>query len=358
MQKKQERACAVICEYNPFHFGHRYQLSSLKSSFEVVICILGANLTQRGEVAVADRYLRAEAAIRCGADIVLELPLPWCCSSAADFAFGGVSIAERLPVTHLAFSAESNAENLLHAAQLKKDASPLVTELIRQKNLSYPKAMEEICGIPLDNHPNDILGLEYLCRINRLKPFILKRDPSYQSSSSIRSGESISGLIPEEAEEILRKDPSFPRKTDTAGTFLLASLRNGIAKDTYGMTDELYAALSDAAGSNNTLADVITACTSKMFTAARIRRSIWSTVLQIPAELPKSLPPYALLLAANEAGCSYLKANKKNTQIPIVSKPGTLRSNPVFQTNAKANNILRTFFGGSEDAQKKPSIIR
>ena len=59
----------IICEYNPFHFGHLHQIKRLKEEFDGVACIMSGNLVQRGSVAVADKYLRAEAAIKSGADL-------------------------------------------------------------------------------------------------------------------------------------------------------------------------------------------------------------------------------------------------------------------------------------------------
>lgn len=103
---------SVICEYNPFHFGHMYQLEQLKKDFSAVVCILSGNIVQRGSVAAADKYLRAKAALNSGASLVLELPIPWCCSSARDFALAGVHISNALGSKYLAFGAEDNMEML------------------------------------------------------------------------------------------------------------------------------------------------------------------------------------------------------------------------------------------------------
>ena len=108
---KQNGTVSVICEYNPFHFGHEYQLQTLKNRFEHIVCIMSGDIVQRGSVAVADKYLRAEAALNNGADLVLELPIPYCCSSARDFASAGVFIADAVGSDFLAFSAEDEKSN-------------------------------------------------------------------------------------------------------------------------------------------------------------------------------------------------------------------------------------------------------
>ena len=85
----------IVCEYNPFHLGHLHQIKETKSHFggdSVIICTMSGDFVQRGEAAVFTKHARAEAACRCGADIVIELPLPWCVSSAERFATASVEL--------------------------------------------------------------------------------------------------------------------------------------------------------------------------------------------------------------------------------------------------------------------------
>ena len=70
------KICAVICEYNPFHTGHLYQLGKVPAGYDRIACVMSGNFVQRAEPAVADKYLRAETALLCGADIVVETALP------------------------------------------------------------------------------------------------------------------------------------------------------------------------------------------------------------------------------------------------------------------------------------------
>ena len=71
------RVVGIICEYNPFHTGHARQIEILHySGAEVIICAMSGNFSQRGELTIADKYTRAESAVKCGADIVIELPFP------------------------------------------------------------------------------------------------------------------------------------------------------------------------------------------------------------------------------------------------------------------------------------------
>ena len=96
------RAAAVICEYNPFHFGHLKQLEALKGEYDAVIGVMSGDAVQRGEAAIADKYVRARAAVENGLDAVFSLPFPHCCASASDFARAGVYVAASLGADALA----------------------------------------------------------------------------------------------------------------------------------------------------------------------------------------------------------------------------------------------------------------
>lgn len=355
---KEERACAVICEYNPFHFGHLHQLRELRESFGTVVCLLGSELTQRGEVAIADRYARATAALRNGADLVLELPLPWCCASAKDFAFGGVSLAKAMGVDALAFSAESDGDALREAAKNRDAAEEAIRARIRAEgSLSYPAAAEEVLGRTLRERPNDILAIEYLRAAGEELPcHILRREGSFASSSVIRQEGVPAGSLPEGVEETLRRDASFPRKTGDMGKFLLASLRNRPPKDCYGVTEELYARMMDAAEEAEGFSAFVKNCTGKVFTSARVRRAAWSLAFAFPADLPGSPVPYGLLLGSNARGRAFLRRTAKNRTVPVVSRPAVLQGNPVYRLNARFQEVFRLYYGG-EPAHKRLPVL-
>lgn len=354
---KEKRACAVICEYNPFHFGHQYQLKTLRETFDTVVCLLGSDLTQRGEVAIADRYARAWAALENGADLVVELPMPWCCSSARDFAFGGVSLAKAMGVDALAFSAESDGDVLREAAGKRATAEEAIRERIRKEgSLSYPAAAEEVLGRPLREHPNDILAIEYLNAASAvdLPCHILRRDPSFASSSAIRQSEVPSGSLPDGVEERLRFDPSFPRRTEEMGRFLLACLRNRPYKGSYGVPKELYARMTELAGITDDFAKFVAHCTNKMFTSARVRRAAWSMSFGFPTELPGKPVPYAMVLAANGRGREFLRKAEKCCTVPVVSRAASLGDDTVYRLNVRVREVLRLYYGGEPDHTRRP----
>ena len=107
----------IVAEYNPFHKGHAYQLQKVREIYgedTAVVCVMSGDFVQRGEPAVFSKFARAEAAVRCGADLVIELPLHYSIASAERFADGAVSVLGRLGVVeHLVFGCETDNFELL-----------------------------------------------------------------------------------------------------------------------------------------------------------------------------------------------------------------------------------------------------
>ena len=169
--------CAVICEYNPFHNGHRYQLAEMRrlSGCDKILCVMSGNFTQRGEPAVFGKFTRARHAVECGADAVIELPTPFAVSPAELFARGAVHVLSSIPaVQTLAFGCESGTkEDFLNAAQATlsenkqfkaalKENMKDGTSYIRARN-SAVLSMNADIDESLLSSPNNLLGTEY-CR--------------------------------------------------------------------------------------------------------------------------------------------------------------------------------------------------
>ena len=110
----------IIAEYNPLHGGHLRQLRRVRELLgaeTAVVCAMSGNFVQRGDFALLPKHARAEAAVRSGADLVLELPLPYACATAERFAFGAVASLDALgAVDALCFGSETGDLSLLEAA--------------------------------------------------------------------------------------------------------------------------------------------------------------------------------------------------------------------------------------------------
>ena len=175
----------IIGEYNPFHNGHKYHLEKSKQllNADYVVAVVSGNFVQRGNVSLIDKWAKAEMAINNGVDLVIELPTIYSISSAENFAFGAVKTLDSLNVVdYLSFGTETYDLNILNkiADILYYQPSEYVSILNHElsKGISFPKARENAVLMYLNDirtyanilsTPNNILGIEYLKSLKRIK---------------------------------------------------------------------------------------------------------------------------------------------------------------------------------------------
>ena len=119
------RAAGIICEFDPFHNGHKYLIDCIRTELspDAVVCVMSGNFVQRGEPAIADKRLRAKAALLNGADLLLELPVTYAMSTAQNFALGGISALAAAGCDTLIFGSEC-----AHLAKLTAAAERLESD--------------------------------------------------------------------------------------------------------------------------------------------------------------------------------------------------------------------------------------
>lgn len=338
----------IICEYNPFHKGHAKQIAAVRQEFGTengIVCLMSGNFVQRAAPAIIDKSLRAEAAIRCGADLVLELPIPYALSSAEGFARGGVSILSKF-CNRLSFGAEApDKEDILSLARtLISPEFPPALRGFLDAGLSFPAARQkalEAMGLDasLLTTPNNILAVEYckaiLSQGSTIEPCPIKRCGSYHaenpdldnpSATALRNclyeKEDISPYLPPECVSLFENPPlhSLP----AAERAILGKLRT--------MTDEEFAALPGgseglwrklmhAARECATLEEIATAGKSKRYTRTRIDRMILCAILGITEEMLSAPVPYVRVLAFNDRGREILKTAREHLDIANAGEP-------------------------------------
>lgn len=203
------KTVGIIAEYNPFHNGHLYQLQQARtlSGADFVIVILSGNFTQRGTPALLDKYTRCEMALRCGADLVIELPVCFATGSAEYFAMGAISILSGLTVDALCFGSECGSIDVLRqTARILSEEPASFRKALKQnlhKGMSFPAARSlamaqyaegEIYDDSLLKSPNNILGIEYLKALIKLgspmEVYTLPRQGSGYSDTALpKSGQ-------------------------------------------------------------------------------------------------------------------------------------------------------------------------
>ena len=342
----------IVCEYNPFHSGHLHHLSRTRERTDgLLICCMSGDFVQRGDYAVFPRHVRAEAAVRCGADLVVELPLPWAVASAPRFAAGAVHILAALGCRTLSFGSESgDAEGLSRAAALL--ASPEFDTAVRAElsgGASYAAARaaaaEALGGFgKLLANPNDNLAAEYLRAAgqgHKMTPLAVRRvgaahdaartGDEHPSASALRTEmrqapDRLPAGIPAPAATVFARamaeglGPVFSEPVCAAHMAQLRRLSPADLARLPDMGEGFEMRLFSAIRSSASPAAAADAAKTRRYAHSRIRRQLLSAYLGITAEDGAGLPPYARILAFSERGRGYL-ASLGDAEIPLISKP-------------------------------------
>ena len=336
----------IICEYNPLHLGHKKQLDLLRSQFPEggIVCLMSGNFVQRGQPAIFHKTIRAQAAIRCGADLVLELPITAALSSAEGFAAEGVRILGSF-CHKLCFGAENaDSEKLMAVAEalLKPEFSTHLSAAL-ETGVSFPAARQlalEAMGVDASilRLPNNILAVEYckaiLAQNSKMTPLPILREGDYHdesadkenpSATAVRnlmvSNQSWSDFIPEEAQECFTDAEVH---TLAAGErAMLAKLRTMGDADfealPYG-SEGLWRKLMHAARKEATLEEILTAVKSKRYTRTRLDRMVMCAFLGLTRKDLQVPAPYARVLAFNDKGREILKTARQFGDFPNIGQ--------------------------------------
>ena len=394
----------IISEYNPFHMGHKHHIDETRRMLGAdcgIICVMSGNFVQRGEAAAFSKNARAQCAVHGGADLVLELPLPWAISSAESFARGAVGLLGATGiVSHLSFGSESGEVESLDAIA-KTLLRPEMDAIIKaelEKGVAYAAARQaaaqQLAGCELSalKTPNNILGVEYIKAIYEqrlaMEPVTVKRigaghdsrsGGAYPSASELRGrlagGEDIFAHMPEKCAEVLGAEIRCgrgPVTGDALDTAIISRLRmlplsayEALPDAAEGLGGRLYKAARSEVGVDA----VIAAAATKRYALSRIRRMVMCAALGVKAGDAEGIPPYIRVLAASERGCSMIRKMKERAALPVVTKPAEINSlsreaRDCFALEAAAADLFSLGFSareerrGDRDWRISPSIIK
>ena len=357
------RRAAVICEFNPFHNGHKFLLEKIKSVYATeIVCVMSGSFVQRGDIAITDKFARAQAALNNGADMVVELPTVYAMASAQVFAENGVRLAHELGCDMLCFGAENSIEELYSA--LDRLGSPEVQQRIAENMRAggyYPRAMSEAAGeeyAGIIAKPNNILALEYIraCRIYGIEPVAIPREGADHDSGAvcgdiasathirglILSGVDYSGLTPMrivQPADIGAIEPAilYRLKTISADELSrIADVGEGLENRIIGVAKQY-----------NSLSEISEHLKTKRYTMARLRRILLSALLSITREIQSSPVPYLRVLG--------VRADKKHlissASLPLIVdvKSGYDRldnsAKEIFDIDLKATELMNIATG-------------
>ncbi|MDR1564548.1 MAG: nucleotidyltransferase family protein [Oscillospiraceae bacterium] len=349
------KTIGIIAEFNPFHKGHEYLVNQARQCCDDarIVAVMSGSYTQRGEPASFNKHARAQAAVLCGVDLVLELPLPWCASRAEAFAYGGVYLLNALGcVDLLCYGTEQGtAEEQYRLAEwlLSGDFSArLKCYLARGMSFASAResAAEEALGAgaaKLLTEPNSTLGVEYCKALIKLQsniqPFSILRAGAAHDSPDTHSGFVSAGYIrksldfsftPAVARSIFEAAP--PVNAQRWQDFALICLKR-MSREELALLPDVGEGLENrifkAARAANSLEELLTAVKTKRYSHARLRRIALASLLNIRAEDLNGSPPFLKPLAFNERGREILSQARK-----------AMKSSPAIEERVRMINLL------------------
>ncbi len=333
---------ALICEYNPFHNGHKYMLSKMRDDgCDAIIAVMSGSFTQRGDVALSSKFSRTKEALRNGADSVIELPCVWAVSSAERFARGGCDIIKAAGcVDRVYFGSECGDVQMLKAAAdatRDKKVNEKLQSLMTQGEY-YPKALqkavEDVFGRELADvlsSPNNTLGIEYIkaltdsdIELRTIKRTGVDHDSTHTtdtiaSASKIRdmikNNEEFSPFVPEGFEE---ENPAFFEYGERALLYKLRELEIEDIKEIPDVSEGLENRILSAAKAHNSIEKILHEIKTKRYTHSRLRRILTCALLGINKEHYAQGVPYIRILGFNSHAEQLLKEIHSKASLPLV----------------------------------------
>lgn len=357
----------IICEYNPFHNGHKHQFDLIRALLPGarIVCLMSGCFTQRGTPALHAPLDRARAALRAGADAVFELPCAYAVRDAEHFALGGVEILTRLGfVTHLSFGAEDDIAPLEAAAALLEAPTPAYTLVLKSalsEGLSLAAAQGRALSACLPGEvwekPNNILALCYLRALRRLHspliPLPVRRDGDYHadtlgaqswpSASAVRQAfltgdfDAANAACPE---PLPRSPVCPPNALDRVWLYKLRTMSadafRALPDCTEGLENRVMACAAQAASREGLLALLKT----RRYAHARLSRLCAHALLDMDAAtFADARPGYVRLLGFRRDAREMLSLLRESA-IPVIAKAADGdRSDPLYALDLRAYDL-------------------
>lgn len=387
--ENQKKVIGIIAEYNPFHNGHAYQIQRAKemADADFVVVLMSGHFTQRGEPAIFNSHTRTKMALLGGADAVFEMPAPFSCASAEDFASYGINLFGSLGIPYISFGTEgASAKELLYLASLLKNESPTYQLHLKELLLlgsSFPQAREGALlaqmkedGLSSDERfhykeilqsPNNILGIEYIkAKLNYRSPILpiaiprmgssyhdtsLPKFQDFASASAIRNSifqhhNDYAPFVPHSVLSLLKEAKPLPRDILCDPIFyriLMLQYDDTPLSHFFDVSHELSRRIINYIHQGSNYEEFITNIKPKQYTFSRVSRALLHIFLGITKKdmleyKEGKLAPYARLIGFKKESSDLLTQLKKNSSIPIISKLAD--ANHILSTSPTALKLL------------------
>lgn len=374
------KIAAIIVEYNPFHNGHLYHLEQTRkhTGADHIVCVMSGNFVQRGLPAIADKWHRAQMALACGADLVIELPCLYAIQSAEGFAQGAIRLVDSLQcVDTLSFGSECNDMAILqkYARLFAEEPASFKRNLQKhlQTGMSYPAARQAAIRQTEYNcdsdeiltGANNILAIEYLKALyvcdSNIQPFCIQRkgdgysettmSNAFSSATAIRNEIATNGFsqkvlsnIPKPCHPLLDFDPLC----NLHHYFLLLQYKLRMMKPAemsaiYDMSEGLQNRMKRVASTASTFEELVLSIKTKRYTYTRICRVLLYCLLDVTKQTIQmansQTPLYAHVLGFRKNKTELLSYITQHSVIPVITRSSELTDNPLLRHDLLATDL-------------------
>ena len=337
------RVVGIVAEYNPFHYGHLYQIRKVKEMYpdSIIIAIISTNYTQRGGFSLINKWDKTRICLNYGIDMVVELPTLYTTQGADMFAYGAISILNMLHIDTLVFGMEcDDVEYLIKAAKTQINNSKY-DELVQKyllTGVNYPtalgNALKEMIGYTTDK-PNDLLAISYIKEIiknnYKIEPVGIKRTNDYHGKE-IKSSIVNASLIRDMLDKNMDVSKYVP--TETYKCLNMKNFDNGYLLLKYNISNNenrLYEYLTVEEGIENRILKYYKDCDNwcalvnliktRRYTYNKVNRMLMHILLNIK-KIDNDKEIYLRVLGFNDIGRNYLKQIKKDIDVINTCKQG------------------------------------
>lgn len=337
------RVVGIVAEYNPFHYGHLYQIRKVKEMYpdSIIIAIISTNYTQRGGFSLINKWDKTRICLNYGIDMVVELPTLYTTQGADMFAYGAISILNMLHIDTLVFGMEcDDVEYLIKAAKTQINNSKY-DELVQKyllTGVNYPtalgNALKEMIGYTTDK-PNDLLAISYIKEIiknnYKIEPVGIKRTNDYHGKE-IKSSIVNASLIRDMLDKNMDVSKYVP--IETYKCLNMKNFDNGYLLLKYNIINNenrLYEYLTVDEGIENRILKYYKDCDNwcalvnliktRRYTYNKVNRMLMHILLNIK-KIDNDREIYLRVLGFNDIGRYYLKQIKKDIDVINTCKQG------------------------------------
>lgn len=342
------KIAGIIVEYNPLHNGHLFHIEETRriSKCDVLVAVMSGNYTQRGEVAMIDKFTRTKMALANQVDLVVELPFVFSVQSADLFAQTAVDTLSHMGVTDIYFGSEvGDIKQLYNIADVldSKDYNDLVQQHMAEGH-SYPTssnmAMDRVFPNDIYHAPNNILGIQYILAGRKLELPVrfhtikrvasgyyddLNHDTTIQSATAIRTAiqqhKNIDNYVPQSVLKLLQNRKFIHNELFYSYLkYKLSHVSKEELSEIFGVTEGFENRLLKCELGEN-LEAFIQTIISKRYTNSRIKRMLIHILINTQQSMLTDFRvPYLRILGMNDQGKKLLHMLKKETLLPIITK--------------------------------------